>query len=375
MRRRPPKVVHLPYADRRELQRILADGRTEQRTARRGQVLLAMSKSKTIVADLAHQVHMTRTGIWSVCRRFELVGLDAIYDAPRAGRPREISALQRVAIEQLACCDPAGLGLNLTHWSTRTLAQIADARGIRPKIAHSTVSLILRDADLQPHRSRYWITPRLNAEFLERASRILWLYERVNWLAERDELILALDEKPNLQALERTHPTQLMRPGQIERGEFEYQRHGTVNFLVLLVVHSGEMAACCLDKNDSEHLCRALPQLLRPFRHWRRVHLIWDGGPSHVSEATHSFLRSYDSWLRVLYTPAHASWLNQAELLLKSFVLRYLKRGSWESRSDLIDHLMASPSEYNRLFAQPINWSWTRHNMRDWVDWKQSRLC
>lgn len=210
MRRRPPKLVQLAQADRRELQRILADGRTEQRTARRSQVLVAMSKPKTIVKDLAHQVRMTRTGIWYVCRRYEQVGLDAIYDAPRAGRPREISALQRVAIEQLACCDPAGLGLNLTHWSIRTMAQITDARGIRPKIAHSTVSLILRDADLQPHRSRYWITPTLNAEFLKRASRILWLYERVNWLLERDEVILALDEKPNLQALERARPTRLM---------------------------------------------------------------------------------------------------------------------------------------------------------------------
>lgn len=157
-----------------------------------------MSRAKTIVEDLAHQVRMTRTGIWYVCRRYEQVGLDAIYDAPRAGRPREISALQRVAIEQPACCDPAGPGLNLTHWSTRTLAQIANARGIRRKIPHSTVSLILRNADLQPHRSRYLITPTLNAEFLERASRILWLYERVNWLMERDELVLVLDEKPNL---------------------------------------------------------------------------------------------------------------------------------------------------------------------------------
>jgi hypothetical protein len=375
MGRRPTRVVRLPRADHREMQRVLDDGRTEQRVARRSRVLLAMTDPHTRVDDLAHEVHMTRTGIWYVCRRYERVGLDAIYDAPRAGRPREISALQRVAIEQLACCDPAGLGLHLTHWSTRALAQQADQRGIRPKIAHSTVSLILRDADLQPHRSRYWITPTLNAEFLKRASRILWLYERVNWLLERDEIILALDEKPNVQALERARPTQLMRRGQRERQEFEYQRHETVNFLVLLVVHSGEMAACCLDRNDSEHLCHALPQLLTPFRKWRRVHLIWDGGPSHTSEATQTFLRSDDSWLRLLYTPAHASWLNQAELLLKSFGLRYLKRGSWKSRDDLIEHLLASAPEYNRLFAQPINWSWTRRNMRDWVNWKQSGIC
>ena len=127
------------------------------------------------------------------------------------------------------------------------------------------------------------------------------------------------------------------------------------------------MRSCCLDKNDSEQLCRALPRLLRPFRSFRRVHLIWDGGPSHISSATASFLRSYGSWLRVLFTPAHASWLNQAELLLKSFALRYLPRGNWTSRQHLIDHLYVSTPEYHRVWANPIPWSWTRRDLRSWA--------
>jgi len=374
MRRRPPNLVHLIDADRRELQRILRDGRTEQRVARRSRILLAMEHPETIVEHLAEQVAMTPTGIWYVCRRYETCGLDAIYDAPRSGRPREISALERVAIEQLACCEPAGLGLKMTHWSSRSLARIAAERGIRPKIAHSTVSLILRNADLQPHRSRYWKTPTLNAEFLERASRILWCYEHVDRLVERDEVIIALDEKPNIQALERAAPKQLMRPGQIERQEFEYIRHDTVNFLVALIVHSGEMRGWCLERNDSEHLCQVLPELFKQFHNARRFHLIWDGGPSHISATTQAFLRAYKPWLRVLFTPAHASWLNQAELLLESFEARYLKRGSWRSRQELIDHLCDSWPEYNCLFAHPITWSWMRRDLREWVEWKTSGL-
>ena len=375
MRRRPPSHIHLKNAERKELQRILRDGRTEQRVARRSRVLLAMEDPDSIVDELSEQVAMTRVGIWYVCRRYETVGLDAIFDAPRAGRPREISALERVALEQLACCDPAGLGLRMTHWSARSLAQIAIERGIRPQLAHSTVSLILRDADLQPHRYRYWKTPTLNAEFQKRASRVLWCYERVDRLRAHDEIVIALDEKPNIQALERAAPKQLMRPRQIERQEFEYVRHETVNFLVVLNVPNGEMQGCCLDKNDSEHLCRVLPELLKPFRKLRRVHLIWDGGPSHISETTQTFLRSYGPWLRVLFTPAHASWLNQAELLLKSFEVHYLKRGSWISRQALVDHLHDSMPEYNRLFAHPINWSWTRRDLREWIDWKTTGLC
>jgi len=318
MRRRPPKLIRLEQADRQEMQRSLGDGRTEQRVARRCRVLLAMADSETVVDDLTREVRMTRTGVWYVCRRYERVGLEAIYDAPRTGRPCEIPELERVAIQQLACCELQGSKLELTHWSTRSLAAIARKRLHRPQLALSTVSLILRDAQLQPHRSQSWITPTLNADFVRRATRILWLYERVQWLLAHDEIVIAVDEKPNLQALERARPIRGMHPGQIERREFEYVRHETVNFLAVLILHSGEMQACCLDKNDSEHLCRALPKLLDAFRQWRRVHLIWDGGPSHGSAATDTFLRSYGSWLRVLFTPTHAEWLNQAELLLKN---------------------------------------------------------
>src|SRR5919109_3093833 len=106
--------------------------------------------------------------------------------------PGRFPPLERVEIEQLACCDPAGLGLAMTHWSTRSLAQVAVQRGIVPRIAHSTVALILRQADLQPHRSRYWKTPTLNQEFRERAAGVLWCYERALDLARQDELVLCL---------------------------------------------------------------------------------------------------------------------------------------------------------------------------------------
>jgi hypothetical protein len=236
MRRRKPKTIHLSESDHWEIDRLVDDGRTEQRVARRGQVLLAMKDPDTVVADLCRQTGMTRFGIWCLCRRYESAGLKAIYDAPRSGRPREITALQRVGIEQLACCEPSGIGLQMTHWSTRSLAEIAMERGLVPHIAQSTISLILNHADLQPHRTRYWITPTLNAEFLERAARILWLYERIETLYEQGEIALALDEKPNIQALQGVHPTQPMRSGQIQRVEFEYKRHGIVNFLVVCLI-------------------------------------------------------------------------------------------------------------------------------------------
>lgn len=249
----------------------------------------------------------------------------------------------------------------------RSLAGAAVAQGIVAGIAHSTVSLILRDADLQPHRYRYWKTPCLNAEFVERASSILWCYEQVEHLAERGEVVICFDEKPNVQALERW-PKHLMRPGGIEKQEFEYVRHGTVNFASALMVHSGQMRGWCLDKNDSQHLAPVLEELFEEFKCAKRLHLIWDGGPSHSSAATHDLLQAYGKRVRVLLTPAHASWLNQGELLLRAFAERYLKRGEWPSRQALIEHLGCSWREYNRWFAHPFCWSWTRRDMRQWID-------
>jgi hypothetical protein len=207
----------------------------------------------------------------------------------RVGR-RPFPPLQRVGVEMLACCDPIGLGLQITHWSTRSLAKVAAERGLAPKIAHSTVSLILRSAALQPHRSRYWKTPTIDTDFEKKAASILWCYERASDLATRGEVVLCLDEKPNLQALERRCLTRPMRRGEIEHQEFEYIRHGTVDFVASLVVHTGQMHGWCIQHNDSDHLCAILPELLREHSHVRRVHLIWDGGPSHIAEATNTFL-------------------------------------------------------------------------------------
>jgi hypothetical protein len=296
-----------------------------------------------------------------------------VWDLPRSGHPRKFNALVRAQIESLACCEPAGIGLHLTHWSTRSLALVAQARGIVPAIAHSTVSLILRGADLQPHRFRYWKTVRWNPAFAQQAGPILWCYERINYLQEREEVVVCWDEKPNLQALDR--PRYPLGPGRIQRQEFEYHRRGTVNFAAALEVHDGTMRGWCLEQNDSEHLCPALDELFRVYQRARRIHLIWDGGPSHVSAYTGAFLRSFQPRVRVLVTPPHAGWLNQGELLLRAFTARYLQRGHWPSRHHLSQHLLDATQEYDQLFAHPFSWSWTRQDMHRLIAHKSQGLC
>lgn len=283
--------------------------------------------------------------------------------------------LVRAQIENLACSDPAELELKLTHWSMRTLEEVIVEQGIVTAIHYTTVAAILRRADLQPHRSRYWKTTVWDEEAISQTNEILWCYEHVRELWEHGEVLICLDEKPNLQALERIAPKQLMRPGQIERQEFEYKRHGTVNLLVGLIVSTGQMWSECLDRNDGEHFRPAVRRLLEIFPHAKRIRLIMDNGSSHISHDTIAFFHELAPRVEVMFTPPHASWLNQAELLLRAFSSHHINRGSWNSRKELIEHLDSSRDEYNTLWAHPFTWSWTNGDFHKWLEWKQQNHC
>ena len=168
-----------------------------------------------------------------------------------------------------------------------------------------------------------------------------------------------------------------MSAGQIQRQEFEYERHGIVNFLALLNIYTGQMRSSCLDQNDSEHLCRALPRLLQPFHSFQRVppHLGW-WPQSYFSR--NPVVPAISLWLLVTdLTHASACFLAQPSRAsaqkLRSTLSATL--ALWESRQQLIDHLYASAPEYNRLWAQPINWSWTRRDLHQWAEKKSAGLC
>jgi hypothetical protein len=187
------------------------------------------------------------------------------------------------------------------------------------------------------------------ALFKQRAEKILWCYATAARLVRSGFWVACVDEMPNLQAIERD-PTRRAIPGAIEQQEFEYVRHGTVNVLVLLIVHSGRMEATCPAHKDADHYIQALQQFRQRHRYLRGVFLIHDGDPSHTAAATEDYFKR-PPWWRPRLTPAHASWLNQAELLNRhhrqdalysdAFSFHYLRRGSWHSRQDLIDHIEA----------------------------------
>jgi hypothetical protein len=282
----------------------------------------------------------------------------------RADRPG-FPPLQRARIVELACLEPVARGLHITHWSSQDLARQAIADGIVESISPRTIRLILDRVDLQPHRTRYWRTTRLDPRFKARAEKVLWCYGNAERLARRGYWVVCTDEVPNFQILERK-PIRRSTPGSIEQREFDYTRHGTVNLLVFLVVHTGRMRVVVLGPNNAENYIPALEEFRRRHRRLRGVYLIHDGGSSHISGATAEYFDGCHGWWRPRLTPARASWLDQAELLIHAFGARYLKRSSWTDRESFIRHVMASWPEYNDLYAHPFEWTWTNQKMRSW---------
>jgi hypothetical protein len=293
-----------------------------------------------------------------------LNGLLADQRQGHSGRDLQITPVQRAQIVELACLEPVAKGLHITHWSSDDLARQAVADGIVAGISPRTVRYILNGVDLQPHRTRYWKTARLDPRFKERAEQVLWCYGNAARLAAEGIWVVCVDEIPTFH-LER-NPIRRAIPGSIEQQEFDYTRHGTVNMLVFLVVHTGLMELVFLTANDQKHYVPELELFRKQHRGLREVFLIQDGGSSHIGgETKKNFVKNKD-WWKPRFTPANASWLNQAEILIHTFKHYYLKRASWRSQAEFKTNIMASWPEYNHRYAHPFEWTWTNQRMRQW---------
>jgi transposase len=367
MRGRKPEVLAIPSPDLSELERIAHSETSPWYQVRRARIVLGIAAGQRR-EDLATRLECDQSTIWRTCQRYRDLGLDALladHRQGRSGRDLGITPVQRAQLVELACLEPLAKGLHITHWSSEDLALQAVADGIVAHISPRTVRSILNAVDLQPHRTRYWKTARLDARFKERAEQVLWCYANAARLAAEGIWVVCVDEIPTFQVLER-NPIRRAIPGSIEQQEFDYIRHGTVNMLVFLVVHSGLMELAFLASNDAGHYLPELELFHRQHKELRGVFLIQDGGASHIAGGTRKYLAGSQGWWRARYTPANASWLNQAEILIHSFKHYYLKRASWRTQEEFKTHVLASCPEYNHQYAHPFEWTWTNQKMRSW---------
>ncbi|MGC4852159.1 IS630 family transposase, partial [Micromonospora sp. DT4] len=193
---------------------------------------------------------------------------------------------------------------------------------------------------------------RPDPAFFTKAAQVCDLY--LNQPA--DSVVVCIDEKTAIAARSRKHPDQPARPGRAARREFEYVRHGTVSIVAALHVHTGEILTEQITRNDSATFIAFLTMLDAHIDPKLTVHLVLDNGSSHTSKATKKWLREHPRF-QPHYTPAHASWLDQAELFFSILTRRLLRRGEFTSRQDLADKIENFVIVYNRT-AKPFRWTY-----------------
>lgn len=293
MRGRRPDEVTIHDPDKSELERIAHSDTLPWFRVRRARIILGMAQGQRR-ALLASELDCDESTIWRTCQRYQRLGLTGLLTDQRqghSGRDLQITPVQRAQIVELACLEPVAKGLHITHWSSADLARQAVADGIVAGISARTVRYLLHDVDLQPHRTRYGKTPRLDARFKERAEQVLWCYGNATRLAEQGIWMVCVDEIPTFQVLER-EPIRRAIPGSMEQQEFDSTRHGTVNRLVFLVVHTGLMQLVFLKANDQEHYIPELELFRKQHPELKEVFLIQDNGSSHIGGETQTTLPS-----------------------------------------------------------------------------------
>lgn len=339
---RKAERVELTDEEAATLQMWVAAGKTEQRLATRAQVILFAAAGMSLKAIGA------KVGLgWQSClkwrKRFVQSRLDGLRDEERKGRPQVITPEERVHVMALACTTPDDKS---NHWSVRKLA---DASGF----SKSTVHRILHEASVKPHKIDYWCGKSPDPEFEEKQAAILGLYLS----PPENALVISVDEKSQIQALDRMQPMLPLKPGNPKRFTHTYTRHGTTCLLAALLVHHGEVEGRCVDRHTHEEFLNFLKHLYRKYPR-KQLHVIVDNYSAHK----HSKVMEWATKRRRLtlhFTPTYASWLNQIEIWFGIFTRDVVRGGIWQSKQELVKQIMSYIKRYNEDRAAPFKWTYT----------------
>src|SRR5918997_1282230 len=332
--------IVLTAQERSALEGLVRRRGTAQGLARRAQIVLLASdglENKEIAARLGAVPNTV--GKWR--RRFAQQRLDGLYDEQRPGAPRqigdeEIAETIRLTLETTP--------REATHWSLRSMAR---AVGHAP----STIHRIWAAFGLQPHRAESFKLSS-DALFVEKVRDIVGLY-----LAPPERaLVLCVDEKSQIQALDRTQPLLPMRPGQAERRTHDYTRHGTTSLFAALDVATGAVIGRCYPKHRSSEFRKFLDQVEAAVPVGLDVHLVMDNYATRKTKPIRDWLAKRPRW-HVHFTPTGASWINQVERFFALLTERQLRRGVHRSTAHLEADIRAFIDAHN---ADPRPFRWTK---------------
>lgn len=310
-------------------------------------------------------------------------------DAPRSGSPGKFSCEALTRIIAVACEPPSQSGRPVTHWTPHELADEVIQRGIVASISERTVGRLLAEACLKPHLSRYWLNanPEEPDAFEEQVCTVCGLYVHAVQLHAAGIHLVSTDEKTGIQALQRKAATLPMRPGLVERREFEYIRHGTQCLIANFEVATGRVIASTVSDTRTEadfaaHIANTVAtdpdgtwlfivdqlnthqseSLVRYVAQQCDIHCdLGEKGKSGILASMptrKAFLEESTHRIRFVYTPKHTSWLNQVEIWFSILVRRLLKRASFNSVQELRQRLLDFIEYFNRVLAKPFKWTY-----------------
>ena len=333
-----PPVI-LSADERATLERWARRPTTAQALAMRARIVLASAEGQPILHVAQDQdISWATAREWR--RRFLRRRLDGLLDEPRPGAPRRISDED---VERVVTMTLESPPRDATHWSTRSMARTSG-------LSQTAVSRIWRAFALQPHRTE---TFKLSKDplFIEKVRDIVGLYLQPPERA----LVLSVDEKSQIQALDRSAPVLPLRPGQPERHAHDYIRHGTTTLFAALDVRSGRVIGECHAHHRAREFRRFLDTIDATVPRNLDVHLILDNYATHKTALIRRWLAKRPRY-HVHFTPTSASWLNLVERWFVELTEKQIRRGIHRSTRELIDAIKRYLAVTNET-AKPFVWT------------------
>ena len=342
-------VLTLTDEDRETLRGWSGRRKTAQALALRSRIVVRAAEGRS-AAGIAAELKVCPATVRKWWHRFGEAGVDGLLDEPRPGQPRKLSDAQ---IEQVIVRTLESKPKAATHWSTRTMAE---ATGLN----QTAISRIWRAFSLQPHRQESFKLSR-DPLFIDKVRDIVGLYMNPPERA----LVLCVDEKSQIQALDRTAPLLPMRPGQIERRTHDYARHGTTSLFAALDTKTGKVIGQNQQRHRSAEFRNFLDTIERNVPEELDVHLIMDNYGTHKTELIKNWLAKRPRF-QVHFTPTSASWLNLVERWFALLTERQLRRGVHRSTKELKAAIDSFIQHHNED-PKPFVWHKTADQILDSV--------
>ena len=337
------KVLDVSASDVEELSARVRSKTLPAKQVERARIVLLASQGLAAEA-IAERVGCSRPTVVMWRKRYEQGGLTALDDAPRSGAPPRIDQDKRDEV-LVATLAPPPESLGITHWSSRLLARHVGG------ISHMAVARLWREWGLQPWRVetfKFSTDPELEAKVKD----VVGLYLN----PPENAVVLCVDEKSQIQALERTQPILPLKPGLAERQSHDYRRHGTTTLFAALEVATGKVTDACYDRHRGVEFLKFLKLVAKTYPD-QQLHVVADNYSAHKHADVKKWLAK-NPRIHLHFTPTHSSWMNLVEVFFAIITRQAIRRGSYRSVRDLTDAIRRFIHAWNQR-CEPFVWTKT----------------